>query len=305
MFRLQTLILLLPFLTLPVFAQVGNLRLVRENSERRLAEIVAHCRGPFGIVAVDLTRGERFDINESLVFPQASAIKVTILMEVFKQASEGKFNLSDRRVVEHGKTVDGGVLSSFADKGSQLSIYDLSVLMIVLSDNSATNMLIDLVGMDNVNRTLSSIGLKNTKLQRKMMDIEASARGDENLSTPIEAARIMQLLYTGQFVNQEISEKILGVLKIPKETAGKIQSVLPADVQVAYKAGEILPAVATEWAVVYLKGSPYVLVMMGNYGLEEDAGTAMKEVSKVVYDYFWRMGRASPHGTYNDPSLWK
>jgi beta-lactamase class A len=288
-----------------LFGQKENLEMVREKTKQKLVEIAARCRGPFGISAIDLTTGERIGVNDTLAFPQASAIKIPLMMEVFKQAHDGKFNLSDRRTIEHQKTVDGGVLYYFADNGSQVSIYDLCILMIVLSDNSATNILIDLVGMENVNRTLSSLGLKKTRLQRKMMDIDASARGEENLSTPVEAARIMQTLHTGAFVDKETCGKILAILRLPREIDGKIKSVLPEDVPVAYKVGEILPAVVTEWALVDLKGRPYVLVTMSNYGIEEDAATATKEVSRVVYDYFWRIGRATPHGTYNDPSLWK
>jgi beta-lactamase class A len=71
--------------------------------------------------------------------------------------------------------------------------------MIVLSDNTAANMLIEIVGMENVNRTMTSLGLKQTRLQRKMLDTAASARGEENLSTPAEAARLMEILYRGGF----------------------------------------------------------------------------------------------------------
>ncbi|MCS7158015.1 MAG: class A beta-lactamase-related serine hydrolase [Blastocatellia bacterium] len=283
--------------------QHENVKIVREKTEARLREIVASARGAMGLVAVDLMSGERLAINENLAFPQGSAIKIPILMEVYKQAHEGRFRLTDRRRIEKAQMVGGsGILKEFGDGMSELSIYDLCVLMIVLSDNTATNMLIDLVGMENVNRTMASLGLVRTRLQRKMIDPAASARGEENLSTPAEAARLMEILYRGEFVSREVCEQILAILKKPKRTA--VSSGLPSEVPVASKPGGI-PGVSTEWAIVYLKERPYVLVIMENYGMGDEASTAFRDISRTVYEYFWRLGRATRYGTYVDPALLK
>lgn len=284
-------------------AQRENWAIVREKTLMRLREIAQRTRGAMGIAVVDLTSGDRFAINENLLFPQGSAIKIPILMEVYKQAHEGRFRLTDRLRIERRHVVGGsGILKEFGEGLSELSIYDLCVLMIVLSDNAATNRLIELVGMENVNRTLASLGLERTRLQRRMIDPAASARGEENLSTPAEAARLMELLYRGEFLNREVSEAILAVLKKPKRTA--VSSAIPSDVPVASKPGGI-PGVSTEWAIIYLKERPYVLVLMENYGLENEASNAFQEISRIVYDYFWRLGRATRYGTYVDPSLLK
>jgi|FaiFalFF_MnMetaG_3_1042247.scaffolds.fasta_scaffold00733_7 beta-lactamase class A len=281
--------------------QPENMRLVREKTEARLREIVANARGAMGVVAVDLIGNERFALNENLVFPQGSAIKIPILMEVYKQAHEGRFRLTDRRRIEGAYVVGGsGILKEFGEGMSEVSIYDLCVLMIVLSDNTATNMLLDLVGMENVNRTMASLGLVHTRVRRKMIDPAASARGEENLSTPAEAARLMELLYRGEFINRDICEQILAILKKPKRTA--VSAGLPSDVPIASKPGSI-PGVSTEWAIVYLRERPYVLVVMENYGMGEDASTAFREISRIVYEYFWRLGRATRYGTYVDPVL--
>jgi beta-lactamase class A len=188
------------------------------------------------------------------------------------------------------------------DHTSQLSIRDLGVLMIVLSDNTATNMLIDLVGMENVNKTLSSLGLTQTRLQRKMINSAASGRGEENLSTPAEAARLMEILYRGEFLNRQTCDDILNILEKPK--SGSINSGLPSNIPVAFKPGGIA-GVATEWAIVYLKERPYVVVVMENYAMGDEATTAMKEISRTLYDYFWRLGNATRYGTYVEPGLIK
>lgn len=81
--------------------------------------------------------------------------------------------------------------------------------MITLSDNSATNTLIDLVGMQAINSTMQTLGFLNTRVQRKMIDVQASRRGDENISTPAEAAKILNLLYQGKFIDKPTSDGIL------------------------------------------------------------------------------------------------
>ncbi len=292
-------------IAVPLHAQQEHMNILRQQTEERLKEATRNRRCVIGYMAFDLKTGEKFASNETFVFPQASAIKVPILMEVYRQAHEGKFWLTDTKTVRRATTVEGGVLHNFDGDASQISIHDLCILMIVLSDNSATNMLIDLVGMENVNAMLRSIGLQHTRLQRKMMDVEASARGDENISTPADACRIMQLLAGGEFVDRATSDAILQILRITREGTGTIPATVPADVPIAYKQGEILPAVQTEWALVELKGHPYILVVMANYGIGDDAAAAFREISSAVYDYFWRVGNSTPHGTYRDPSLWK
>ncbi len=286
-------------------AQESHLRVLREKTLRQVLEISSGTRGVLGVAVIDLATGDRFGTLDTLVFPQGSAIKVPILMEVFKQAAEGKFSLSDRITIEHAKTVDGGILQNFSDKGSSLSIHDLCVLMIGLSDNSATNYLIEKVGMQNVNTTMKSLGLKKTKLQRIMMDMAASARGDENVSTPTEATTLLTVLARGEFIDKKTSEEILSILMTPRSpNDGFIKGSIPDETPVAFKQGEV-PGVLVEWAFVNLKGRPYVVAIMENYGLETDASDAMKKISKILYDYFWRLSRSSPAGVYKDPSLWK
>lgn len=286
-----------------VYAQPDNWQIVRSKTEKKLQKMVEATRGVVGVSVLDLTDGERFTFNENLTFPQGSAIKIAILMEVYKQATEGKFKLTDLRWVDKPDKVGGsGVLNQLGDRTSQLSIRDLCVLMIVLSDNTATNMLIELVGMSNINKTMASLGLKQTLVQRKMMDTAARGRGDENLSTPLEGTHIMELLYKGQFLNQSACEDMLAILKKPK--SGSIKAGLPAGIPVAFKPGGI-PGVATEWAIVNLKERPYIVVIMGNYGLDNEFHEVMPKVSKVLYDYFWRKGRSTQFGTYVDPQLIK
>lgn len=286
-----------------VQAQQENLKLMREKTEARLREIVGSTRGAMGLAVVDLKSGERFQVNENFLFPQGSAIKIPIMMEVYKQAGEGRLKLTDQIAVDRAHMVGGsGVLQELGDSTSNLSIRDLCVLMIVVSDNTATNILIDKLGMENINRTIKSLGLKETRLQRRMINPAASGRGDENLSTPAEAARIMEILYKGEFLSRAACDEMLAILLKPK--TGSVNAALPPDVPVAFKHGD-LSGVDTEWAIVYLKERPYIVVVMENYATGEEAVAAMKEISRTLYDYFWRLGNATRYGTYVKPELIK
>ena len=283
----------------PADAQDTSLALLREKTLERLEQAVDSAGGIVGLAAVDLTDGHSFAINDTFVFPQASAIKIPIMMEIYRQAHEGRFSLTERKPVAVEDQVGGsGSLQFLGDRTSELSVKDLCVLMITLSDNTATNMLIDLIGMENVNTMLRSLDLNETTLQRRMMDTAASARGEENLSTPREAARIMQILHQGSFISPEACEDMLSILSLPK--SGDLKRGFPAGTPVAFKPGGI-PGVSTEWALVRLEHRPFAVAVMEKYELKGEAGGMFGEIGKILYDYYWRIGSASRYGTYVRP----
>lgn len=192
------------FLVFPLFiialnasAQNPSEELLRQKIEKQLSDIIGDSPAITGLVAVDLKNGKMLSFNADVAFPQASAIKIPILMEVYKQAHQEKFKLSDVRPVKPANVVGGaGIIKDLVDP-APFSIKNLCILMIALSDNTATNSLIDLVGISNINASLQSLGLNEILVQRNMVNAAASGRGDENISTPAEAAKILQMLYNG------------------------------------------------------------------------------------------------------------
>ncbi|HMY76193.1 MAG TPA: class A beta-lactamase-related serine hydrolase, partial [Blastocatellia bacterium] len=248
------------------FAQEKNLEALRRKLTTEIEKISAGFDGVMGVAIKDLTTGEEILLNEQLTFPTGSSIKIPVLIELHKQAAEGKYKLTDLRRVERKDQVGGsGVIVNFGDGTSQLSLRDLAALMIVLSDNTATNMLIDQTGIANVNRTLDDLGLNGIRLRRKMIDTAASARGDENIATPREAMQLMEKLYRGQAVNKQLSDDVLKFLKLRKSSP--IPKLLPANVEIANKPGGI-EGVACDWAVVYVPNRPFAIVVMTNYNGE-------------------------------------
>lgn len=256
--------------------------------QAELRQIVDNLDGSLGLVVEDLAGEHRFAIDADRQFKQASCIKIPILLEVLKQADEGKFSLADRQWLEkQNKTSGSGVLQELGDRTVELSVEDLCVLMCLASDNTATNMLIDRIGKENVTATMATLGCDKTILGRRMMDTAAAARGEENYSTPADAARILRTLHEGKFVNREVSDHALAILR--KAKSGAIRSTVPMNVPVVCKSGEI-PGVLTEWALVELAGRPYVVVVMGSYDprrtTDDPLDEAMKQVGKAAYKFF-------------------
>jgi beta-lactamase class A len=291
--------LLIVIFSAPVITQDQHLQELKERTYECLHRVIRDTDGVVGLAVLDIASGERFYHNEDLIFPQASAIKIPILIELMKRSQEGGIDLDERVTVEENSMVAGsGILQFFSDGGSAISLRDLAMLMIVMSDNTATNIIIDRLGMDAVNRTMRELGASNTLLQRKMIQPEASARGDENLSTPIDAMAIMEMLYHGRGIKREVAEAVLEILTIPKGTS--LTGSIPSSVRVATKSGG-LTGVSTEWAIVYLERRPYIIVYMGNYGMGETHSGAIGEISRILYDYFFRLSLSTPYGTRVSP----
>jgi beta-lactamase class A len=276
------------------FAQISAREILKQKAENDLKEIISSSPSLTGFMAVDLTSGETLGINSDIVFTQASAIKIPILMEVYKQAHEKKFLLTDVKPLLPINTVAGsGILNAMTDPVN-LSIRNYCMLMIGLSDNSATNTLIELVGMKNVSSTMQSLGFPNTKVQRKMIDQPASLRNEENLSTPEEATQIMKLLYEGKFIDQGSSDEILSILKKNPIENSKLSKGLPSNVKLAFKPGG-MGGVSTEWGIVYLSNRPYAISVMENYKTFSTPSDIISVVSKRVFDYF-SMLKATKYG---------
>lgn len=289
------LLIILLCLTSALSAQQSARDILKQKAEKQLYDIANASPAVTGIMALDLTTGESFAVNPDLIFAQASAIKIPILMEVYKQASGKKFALTDTRPLLPVNTVGGtGILNAMIDPVT-LSIRNLCVLMISLSDNSATNTLIDLVGIKNINETMQSIGLKNTRVQRKMIDQPASLRNEENISTPAEAVKILKLLHSGMFIDKSTSEDIISILQKNPVDNSKLARGLPSDVKIAFKPGG-MGGVSTEWGIIYLANRPYALAVMENYLSGSASTDVMRNISKTLFEYYSKMSKATKYG---------
>ena len=262
---------------------------LRGKFEKRVQEIAARVDGVVGYAIVDLTTGERIGHLEHETFPTASAIKLAIVYELFKQAGEGKVRLDEMVTLDRRQAVGGtGVLVEMGTP--TLSIRDYAVLMVTLSDNTATNVLIDRLGMDKIAARMQGLGLPGTRLRRHMMDTAAARRGDENVSTPDELVRLLKAMNDGM-------PKAIELLKKPKEN--RLRKGLPEGVASADKSGE-LEGVRVDAGIVFAKNRPYALCVMTTFLKDEAEGErAIVDISRAAYEYFSRLGAGGPLGRLN------
>jgi beta-lactamase class A len=250
---------------------------LKAKFERRVQEIAARVDGVVGYVLLDMTSGERIAHLERETFPTASTIKLAIVYELFTQAAEGAIKMDEAVTLDRRKAVGGtGVLIEMGTP--TLSIRDYAALMVTLSDNTATNVLIDRLGMEKITKRMQGLGLPGTKLRRHMMDTEAARRGDENVSTPDEIARLLTAM----------PSEGIELLKKPK--ASRLRKALPPDVAAADKPGE-LDGVRVDAGIVYAKNRPFVLSVMTTF-LKDDAEgeRAIEEITRAAYEYYARLG---------------
>lgn len=285
-------------LALPGALAAGDTGMRQQLAARFQAElerIAASAEGVAGIAVVDVTSGERFAVNERLVFTQGSAIKIPILLELYRRADAGELDLAEPAMLRAADRTGGsGLLQHFADGESRLSLRDLAIPMIVLSDNTATNILIDRLGMETVTRTMAKLGAPETKLRRKMIRPEESVKGNENVSTPGEAADLMVRIATCELpMSAKSCAEVSRVLEIPKD--GAFREAIPSAIPVAWKPGG-LEGVQTAWGLVRLPGRPYALAVMVNYG-SGDIGATLRDASAAAFRYFSRVARATEFGT--------
>ncbi|MBC7360879.1 MAG: serine hydrolase [Candidatus Aminicenantes bacterium] len=273
----------------------NKISLLENQLTAQLRSISDSLDGILGIAIKDLSTGKTFFLNENEVFPQASSIKITILLEVLKQAEEGRLKLDEFINLTPEVKVGGGPILAFLGNPSlRISIKDLCILMVVLSDNTATNILIDRVGMKAVNDRLISLGLTQTKLRRKMMDLKAAEEGRENISTPLEMMTLLEKVWKGSVLLPASRQEFFNILALPKDSP--LQQAVPEGIVVADKPGE-LEAVRCDSGVVFLKKHPYLICVMTTYlSPEADGNAVIRKIGRLVFNHFDRLERSSEYG---------
>jgi beta-lactamase class A len=271
-----------------------------QKLEAGIADVDRDLDGVLGVAIEDLTTGQKYILRGDEVFPQASSIKVAVLAELYHQAQQGKLQLTDMYTVRASDLVaDSYIMSGLTPGVTQLTLRDLATMMVAVSDNSATNVLIDRVGMENVNSLLDSLGLTRTRLRRKMMDLKAASEGRENVSTSSEMLALFDSLYRGKIFNKELTEDFFKVLSTPKDSW--IPRDLPEDVRIANKPGS-LEGVRNDSGIVFVANRPYIICMMTTYlRRERDGEEAISKISLAAYRMFDRLARASEYGRVVSP----
>lgn len=192
--------------------------------------------GEASVFAKDLQTGETCAWQAERPVVAASLIKLPILAEAFRQARDGLLDMNRRFAIRPEQKLPSCGALTYLHDGLEVTLRDLCVLMIILSDNTATNLLIDRLGMENVNRMIRDQGLTGTALRRKLFDSAASARGIENSVTARDMGALLERMFQGKCVSSDADAKMLSILR-DQRLNGKIPFFLHG-VPIAHKTGE-------------------------------------------------------------------
>lgn len=244
-----------------------------------------HLKDEPGIYSVELVlpdSGEVISYNHRSL-PSASLIKVFIMAEAFRRRDAGELDLSQTAAVTPEVQVGGAGPLEHAAIGSRLSLLELIELMITESDNTATNILIDLLGMASVNRLVKRFGCPDTLLARRMMDFTARAAGIDNFTSPADMNCLLGRILARQCISPDSDAAMLAIL-LRQTDKCKLPLYLPSDIGVANKTGE-LDGVEHDAGII-LSQPPYILTIMTDGLPDEERGRqTIASLSRVVYDF--------------------
>lgn len=246
----------------------------------------ARCDVRLGVAAEGLEgsfRGRRAGINEDSVFESASLIKVLILAEVLRQADSGWISLAERMVVSTKDVVDDSKMIQGEIAKSDFTVKELAEGMITVSDNTATNLLVDLVGMGRVNALAQRLRLTHTYLGRKMMDLEARVRGTHNLTSAADMVTLLSAIWGSELLSPGSGRLALVILE-KQEFDTIIPAALPPSVRVAHKTGE-LGDVEHDAGIVMVPHKTFALAILAQ-GSADLRLRALRRVATLVYRTF-------------------
>jgi beta-lactamase class A len=215
----------------------------------------------------------------------ASIIKVPMLVEAMRQVRDGELSFDREFSLADEERVKGSGVMRYLHTGAKLNLKDLVWLMIVVSDNTATNILIDVLGIDNVNSITRAMGFDKTTLQRKMYDWDAIEKGLDNICVAGEIADLLARIARRQAVGGEWDEMTLDMLGHQQETS-RLGLFLPEQAKLANKTGS-REGILHDCGIVTTDAFRYsIAVFTKDAKTTGDARLAIARISKAVYDHF-------------------
>ena len=247
----------------------------------KILERYAQQTGHTGFYYKNLVTGETFGYKQEEAFLAASVIKLPIFMCIMKWATEGKASLDEKITITHAdKLPICGALTLFTDEPA-VDIRTLCRLMISLSDNTATNVLIRRFGIPAYVEEFKNIGLKDTALNRLLFQPELSAQGIENYIVPQEMGMLLEQIYNRSYINEEVSKEIEDTLFL-QQINHKICGVFGEGVPVAHKTGED-DNLTNDVGIVFAK-TPFIVCFAGHDTNVYQFETLIREVSAELYE---------------------
>lgn len=225
-----------------------------------------------------------FSYQENEVFSSASLIKIPIMLAAFRQYERGLLHFERMIEIPRERVVGGaGVLQALSE-GICFSIKDLLTLMMIVSDNTATNLLIDIIGKEKIQLCMEELGLQHTVLKRKMMDFEAIARGENNVTSAVDMIRCLKIILEEGNFSLESRREMLTIMQQQQFTS-KLPALMDTEqVKVANKTGE-LSGVEHDCAIIQFGDKiAIVAVLMEAIVDIQKSREIMSRIGKIVYD---------------------
>ena len=250
--------------------------------KKKIEKIISQVEGNVCINFYDLNKNNGFSVNGDKKVLSASMIKLLILAEVMKKIFENKFSLSDTVMMANFMKIGGDGVLKELNTGHHFTLKELATLMIIVSDNQATNILIDFLGMENINQLGKELDLKETFLGRKMMDAEARKKGYDNYTCADDISLLLKLIYQEKLINKEASQLMLDIL-LRQQQGERLQRYLPSDIKIAHKCGD-LDNLENDGGIIWLGDRAYILVVLTNGMPNLQCKQTIGKISKFVYD---------------------
>ncbi|MDP2943853.1 MAG: serine hydrolase [Candidatus Omnitrophota bacterium] len=254
--------------------------------DRKVTDEINNFDAEVGVIIKDLSRGWQIVRKQNKLFPAASLVKIPIMVSCFYAAENGKISLEGKVPLNDTYKVPGsGWLKNIRGE-AEFSVAQLIDLMITESDNTAANMLIDLLGLDYLNKSFRKFGLMNSDLSRKMMDFSDRRNGIENYTTARDISYILEKIYRGELINQKISKQCLELLQRQK-MRDRIPARLPANTIVAHKTG-LERGICHDAGIVFTPNGDFLICVLVKHK-NKTARPAKKFIARIAfltYNYY-------------------
>ena len=250
----------------------------------RINNIIKNSSADIAVLVKDLKEDKViFKYNEDKKYVSASIIKVPIMIEALSRVDLGEINLDDKFNIGDDNKVDFSVITEQDLK--ECTFEELIEWMIISSDNTATNVLIDILGLENINDRIKKLNMKNTLLERKMMDFKAIEYGRNNYTSLNDMLIAMEGLYRGVLISSEMSLKAIDILKNQRDNF-MLKRYIRDNVTLANKTGE-LDKLNNDVGIFYTKNHNYFIgIFVHDVKKNKDAYEIIGKISKEVYDYY-------------------
>ena len=277
--------------------------------------------GVIGVSVKNLDTGEYAEVNGDMLFPTASVFKVPVIVEFFRQIGNNRIKIEDQTLLREKDKVPGSGILKELSEGMPVSYKDLLSLMMIVSDNTATDIIVKKVGFENINNTMREFGLNNTKVTKYCRQILFDLVGlnnleldemtinvfneatenryysgswslktkDNNVSTPKEMTRLLELITEGKAASEESCQKILEIMAKSQTGPYRIPKYLPSKEVILQRKTGSLPGIRNDVGIITIKerGKIYIISCFtreaeNNYEAEE----VIARISQKVYNYF-------------------